>query len=98
MKQEPVGGGATTVRLVGDIDFRSWQDVHNMLAEVVQTGNDVVVDMSEVPFVDSAGITVLVDARRRVGQAGGGFRLVDLRPPVRRALQIMGLLEVLGVR
>jgi anti-sigma B factor antagonist len=56
----------------------------------------VVVDLSEVTFMDSAGINALVAAYHRVGP-DSELRLVGLRPNVRRVFEITGLLELIRV-
>ena len=53
----------------------------------------LVVDLAEVNFIDSTGIGVVVGAHRRVVAAGGRFTVVVATPPVRKVLQITGLLR-----
>jgi anti-sigma B factor antagonist len=51
--------------------------------------NDFIVDLSQTPFMDSAGMAVLVSLLRRCRQTGGRVRLVWPRSePVRRTLQL----------
>ncbi|MCP2323460.1 stage II sporulation protein AA (anti-sigma F factor antagonist) [Hamadaea flava] len=87
--------GPTIVVLTGEVDFTSWEQARDQLAAVADGGGYVVVDMSQVPFVDSAGIAVLVNARSRAYAAGGTLRLRGVQPAVRRVLQVMGLWELL---
>ncbi|NUT21852.1 MAG: STAS domain-containing protein [Hamadaea sp.] len=88
-------GGPTIVTLEGDLDFASWREARDRIAEAVQTGDEVLVDMSGVPFMDSAGIAVLVHSRRQAHRSGGTLHVTNAQPQVRRVLQVMGLLDLL---
>lgn len=55
----------------------------------------VIVDMSEVTFIDSTGIGVLVGALKRTREHQGTFALICPQPRVRRVFEITGLLQAL---
>ena len=57
----------------------------------VATSRDTVVDLSDVEFLDSAGLTVLVQAHKRLRRVGGSLRLVGLRPRLARLLAMTAL-------
>jgi anti-sigma B factor antagonist len=59
----------------------------------------VIIDMSEVTFLDSTGLSVLVATWKRFSEADerGSFRLVVNRPAVQRVLDVTGLAKVFGV-
>ena len=76
--------------LHGELDIMSADDLALALVEVA--GSTVVVDLSDLTFIDSSGISALVMARNRIVADGRGL-LVLTRPGgiVRRALEIVGL-------
>lgn len=78
-----------TVR--GDIDAYGGHVLRDAITEAFEIENDVVIDMSEVDFVDSAGVGVLVGGHRAAEKAGLGFAI---RQPSRR---VSVLLEVTGL-
>jgi anti-sigma B factor antagonist len=83
-------GEAVVVRLAGELDLYNAEDVRTALAEAASSSPArVVVDLSEVDFVDSTALGVLVEARARVGEQ----RLVLAAPQLdtRRTLQVSGL-------
>lgn len=55
----------------------------------------VVLDMSEVPFIDSTCLGVLVRGHKALRAAGGSLSFVVVAGPVRRVLEISGLDSVL---
>jgi anti-sigma B factor antagonist len=78
------------VALHGELDIASADGLADAFVEVA--GPTVVVDLSDLTFMDSTGIGALVVARNRVVSKGLG-RVVVTRPTtiVRKALEIMGL-------
>ena len=49
------------------------------------------VDLSDVAYIDSTGIGVLVGASHRADDAGIGFEVTNPQPNVRRVLGLLGL-------
>ena len=78
------------VMLHGELDVASADGLADSLVELA--GSTVVVDLSDLTFMDSSGIGALVRARNRI-KAGGLGELVLTRPGaiVRSALEIVGL-------
>jgi anti-anti-sigma factor len=78
------------VTLHGELDVASADGLANSLVELA--GSTVVVDLSDLTFMDSSGIGALVRARNRI-RADGLGELVLTRPGaiVRKALEIVGL-------
>jgi anti-sigma B factor antagonist len=54
-------------------------------------GTNVVLDIRDVPFVDSAGLGALIGAIRRVRENGGEALICRPRPSVRRALHLTAI-------
>ncbi len=56
------------------------------------------VDLAGVPLLDSSGISVLLACLADAHRAGRSLAVLNPRPHVYRALQVLGLLDVLRVR
>lgn len=54
----------------------------------------LVVDLAEIPFIDSSALGALVGSLRRMRERGGELRLVLPRTTARRIFEITGLDEV----
>jgi anti-anti-sigma factor len=88
--------GARVLHPTGDVDAYTAPDLRADLHAATGSGAPVVVvDLSDVTFIDSAGLGALVGAHRRMLEAEGRLRLV--RPPrlVARAFELTGLDTVL---
>jgi anti-sigma B factor antagonist len=82
----PDTAAAVTVTLEGDVDVATAPALQRRLDTVLSEGvEDLVVDVSDVPFIDVAGLTVLLRVQYRLSLRGG--RLTVLGPS--RALEIM---------
>jgi anti-sigma B factor antagonist len=83
-------GKATVVRLGGELDLYNADEVRAALTQAIDAGTErIVVDMSEVEFVDSTALGVLIEARSKVGR--DGLLLAAPQPEARRTLQVSGL-------
>jgi anti-anti-sigma factor len=60
------------------VDAFNAPELRQRLAKLVDDGaHNLVIDLSLVPFLDSAGMAVLVSALKRARQAGGDAKLVS---------------------
>jgi anti-sigma B factor antagonist len=57
----------------------------------------LVVDLSAVVFMDSTGLALLMNARRRVVRRGQGFAIVCPGGPIARVFEIADMVESLRV-
>jgi anti-anti-sigma factor len=82
--------GVHIVALHGELDIVSAYSL--ALALVAVAGSTVVVDLSDLTFMDSSGVSALVMARNRILADGRGqLVLTEPRRIVREALEIVGL-------
>jgi anti-anti-sigma factor len=58
---------------------------------------DVVLDLGETQFIDSAGLAILLNLQRRLAHRGRRLRVVCDEGPVRRVIEMARLEETLGV-
>ena len=84
--------GTRVVTLTGDLDLSSGGPVlEELLEECVESGAHVVIDLSEVDFMDSAGLALLVKTERGLSAAGRRLVVTRPRPNVRRILEFTEL-------
>lgn len=68
---------------------------HQRLAEASGAGGDLALDLGAVSDFDSAGVQLLLSARRSLAEAGACLVLQSASPTVRDALQVFGLDDLL---
>src|SRR5262245_24459011 len=78
--------GCAVVTAVGEIDLYSAGGLHRAVLDALRFADCLVIDMSQVAFVDSSGLGVLIGAHNRANALGGSVSLVAPPPLVRRIL------------
>jgi anti-sigma B factor antagonist len=90
-----VDGDTVVVRVAGDLDVATAADLWPHLVGSIEAGQvNIVIDCSDVTFLDSSGIAVLVRGLRAVAPVGGSFRLREVGQRVLEVLTITSLTEV----
>lgn len=78
------------VVLMGEHDLSTEAEVHRALQDVCEPGGRVIVDLSEVEFIDSIVVGVLLGWQLAQERTGGALEMVgDAEHPVVRALARM---------
>jgi anti-sigma B factor antagonist len=86
------------IRLLGELDMSTATQLREELLGLAgREGPQVTVDLSELAFVDSTGLSVLITGLKRIRQQGGDMALRSPTPSTRRVLEITGLTEVFSV-
>ena len=80
----------TLVRVRGELELATSQEFQAHLGTLDASAGPIVVDLSEVTFLDSSALRVLVQTRLRL-ESSDELRLVIPRPQLRRIFEISGL-------
>jgi anti-anti-sigma factor len=87
---------AQALELSGELDAASAPALRERLAEIATRGTGpLVIDLSSLEFIDSTGLSVLINAKRRLHRRGRGLALVCPPGHVHRILEVTKLLETL---
>jgi anti-sigma B factor antagonist len=80
----------------GEIDIASADDLREALAAAASSGAaEIWLDLSAVEFMDSTGITAIVDARNLLDSRR--FAVIGPDGPVRRVIQISGIDRAIAI-
>ena len=94
----PSQSRSNVVPLKGEIDLHVSPTVTATLNEVIdQKPERLVVDLSEVTYIDSAGLAALIQAMQKVEGYGGKFMLAGLQETVRSIFEISRLDQVFQI-
>jgi anti-sigma B factor antagonist len=86
------------IRLLGELDLSTAPQLREELLRLTDGGGpEIVVDLSELAFIDSTGLSVLITGLKRVRQQGGEMALRSPSPNTRKVLEITGLHEVFSI-
>ena len=88
-------GPRVTIALSGDLDAAGAPAARVVVDEALAAGGEeVVFDATDLRFMDSSGIAVLIHAANRTGSV----TLVHANDRVRRIVEVTGLAEVIGIQ
>ncbi len=95
--EQVVENGILILRLRGELDLTTAPDIKKAVerAFLGTQLKHVVVNMSNVSFVDSSGIGVILGRYKELNQGGGQLVLVNPQPHVETVLELSGLARVI---
>jgi anti-sigma B factor antagonist len=80
---------ATVLSIHGELDLHQAPELQDRLAAAIEEGaNLVVIDLTNVTFIDSLALGVLLGATNRLRLRGGDLRLVVPNSSLRRIFEI----------
>jgi anti-sigma B factor antagonist len=83
--------GICTVMVTGDVDLLTAPAMATAVQQAQEKTQDVLLDLSGVDFLGSAGLSVMVEAARRADGSQGRLAVLVTHRPVRRAIEVTGL-------
>lgn len=84
--------GVSIFRVNGDIDINSSPDVKKSFDEAVRDKKDkIVINLSEVNYVDSSGLATLVEILKNIRPYGGKMKITNLSSKVKGLFEITKL-------
>ena len=91
-------GEAMIYRLRGSLDLATSPSVRAALMEAAsEDKHEIIVDLTQLEFLDSTGLGALIGAHRRALEHDGNVRLVVREGAISRLLNITGLMRVFQV-
>ncbi len=99
-RAEPAADGTLRVLVAGELDMATADPLLRVLVDAMRVDHacQVVVDLSEVSFLDATGIGVLLSAHSAALERGCRLRVLGAGGMVRKVLEITGVQEVLRTK
>lgn len=86
------------IEVSGEVDVSNASKLRDAIDLALKDGVPAIeVDLSEVPYIDSTGIGVLVGAVHRASDAGLSLKVANPQRNVARVLGMLGVNEELGI-
>jgi anti-sigma B factor antagonist len=90
--------GVELVLVEGELDIATAPRLISVLNRAVQEAlGSLVVDLSDVHFMDSTGLALLINAHRRLTRRSKGFAVVCPPGPLLRVFEVTDMVETLRV-
>jgi len=85
------------VGIAGNLDSTTSPEAQKKLDAVLAGARKVVLDFSELDYISSAGLRVLLGAAKQLRASGGTLRMFGLNQSVREVFEISGFSAILAV-
>jgi anti-sigma B factor antagonist len=95
--EEDGEGGERVVRLRGELDVATAPEFERVLLRLRPPHQRVVLDLSELRFMDSTGLRILLQARRTASEGGWQLTLRSVPPNIQRLLKLSGVGESIPI-
>ena len=89
--------GRTVVALQGEIDMEEAPKVRRTLLDSLKQKRDILVDLSQVTYIDSSGIASLIEGLQAARKQKNDLALVSVSQRARRVLELARLDKVFTI-
>ena len=79
-------GNIKVVHLTGEIDMDVADKARQSILPLIEAGNEVHLNLSKVSYMDSSGISVLIESKKLSEQKKTKFELIEVSKPVEKVL------------
>jgi anti-sigma B factor antagonist len=95
---ERPGDGMAVVKVSGELDLLTAPDLAAALAPLEADNADIELDLSGLEFIDSTGVHLVLQTFQKSSRDGWELALTGAGDEVRRAFELVGLLDRLPFR
>jgi stage II sporulation protein AA (anti-sigma F factor antagonist) len=87
------------VAITGDLDLTTADSLRERLDDLIvrYPDKDLILDLKDVPFIDSSGLGVILGRYRRLQDRGRRMGLIGVRANVRSVLDVAGVSRIISV-
>ena len=85
-KVDEIDNNKRVVHLNGEIDMEVSDKARNTILPLIDAGHEVQINLSKVDYMDSSGISVLIEGKKLSEQKNTKFELIEVSKPVEKVL------------
>jgi len=87
-----------TIKLVGRLDTTTSPELDKKFKEEKVEENLVVLDFSELEYISSAGLRVLLAMKKSLDAAGKAFEIHNINAVVKEVFEVTGFINILNIK
>ena len=87
----------TVVKGLGRIDSATSPDLEKVLTDLIPSNKGVVLDMTDIDFVSSAGWWTIIRAQKELKKSNNELVLVGVNENVKDSMDLIGILPYFGL-
>ena len=85
------------VHLNGEIDMEVSDKARNTILPLIEAGHEVQINLSKVDYMDSSGISVLIESHQKATEVGTKVILKDISKSVLKVIMMAKLEQILNL-
>ena len=85
--------GWQVIKVSGQIDSKTVTDLKNFLDLNIEDGSPMGLDVTEVPFMSSAGLRTLLTLHRKTEQMGISLAIIGLKNEIADTMKVTGFYQ-----
>ena len=90
-------GNISTVFLNGEIDMDVTEKAKEVILPLVESGKEVHINLKEVQYMDSSGISVLIESHQKATELGTKVTLKEISKSVLKVIMMAKLEQILNL-
>ena len=90
--------GATIVAVDGEIDANTAPEAQERILPLASPGCRLVLDLTRVPYMSSAGLRILLATYRQISGGGGKVVLVGVAEEIKDTMSVTGFIKFFTLR
>ena len=90
-------GNISTVFLNGEIDMDVADKGKTFINPLIEAGKEVHINLKDVSYMDSSGISVLIESHQKAGEKNTKVILKDISKPVLKVIMMAKLEQILNL-
>ena len=91
-------GESVIITITGDIDAYHSAKLKEEMSNYIKTDeSSIILDLSNVPYIDSAGLGTLVSILRETRNIKKSLKLIGLRPNIKRIFEMTRLDKIFAI-
>ena len=88
-------GNISTVFLNGEIDMDVTEKAKEVILPIVESGKEVHLNLKDVSYMDSSGISVLIESHQKAAELGSRVVLKEISKSVLKVIMMAKLEQIL---
>ncbi len=84
------------VTINGRLDSNTYEQLGEKMTAIT-AGNKIVIDFSELDYISSAGLRIILMNAKKMKKAGGQFRLCGMKDFIKEIFDIAGFSKILNI-
>ncbi|MDA8212076.1 MAG: anti-sigma F factor antagonist [Clostridia bacterium] len=91
-------GNALVARVAGELDMLVAAGFRTQVESALdrEAARNLILNFTEVSFIDSSGLGAILGRYKRISQTGGIMAIVNPQPQVKRILELSGIMRIMS--